>query len=380
MKSRSPAEPEPSPRFISQPETIATLAQGNKMLQVLNEAYFNLSEEQNPSVQLHKPYDYPSLPYESIALFSIDRRPANRASTLMHIHVPGLEHSGRLDFSIDNIINRRVILSRTALGQSLREDKGEPTFRTSLMNPDHHLTWAHPLVVDTPQEPEHLVGAVQLTYTMNHNPDWNYPGNDDVEKIWRAHKQSIQQFTQSLGALATKTESLSRKLEIAPPTTPNAYVIQWDVKDSTRRALSWEYPTFDAYLEAWKEERRRITEPYGVEVLDRGEGEFIIVPFTSRVDVNSPYEIRQFGKTTIQPLVSKLLEAHDRVANAFLPTIFPKIYTGVGLGNIEEDSHDLPTGQVLWDVARMTRNNPEGQITYTEAAQIALFDNEQLPQ
>lgn len=371
MKKRSTVEPEPSPRFISQPETIATLAQGAEVLKALNEAFYTVSYEQNPETAKSKdPVN--KTPYESVALFSLDTRPTNRASTLLYLPASELAPSERLDFSMDSIVNRRVILSHTALGQSLKEDR-EPTFRTSLMNPEKQLVMAFPLVLDTPHEPERVIAAAQLSYTINQNPEWNYPGNDDLEKVWRSNKGAITELTRALGSLAQKTDSLSKKLEIAPPVTPNAYVIQWDIRNSTKSVLSYEYPIFEAYLEAWKEERQRITEPYNVQVLDRGEGEFIIIPFTNRLDVNSTYEVNRFGQTAIEPLVTQLIEAHARIAAAFAPHIFPRIYTGVGLGNVEEDQNNQPTGQVLWDVAKTSTIDPAAQVSYTATARQAIF-------
>lgn len=370
MRTRSNAEPEPSLRFLDQPETIATLAAAENLLAGLNDQYDDLSYDLNSKLSSH--------PYEGTTLFTFDTPfapgalPANdRASAILHKTSYALENSRRLDFTSDSVVRRRVILSQTALGAALKEDR-TPTFRTSHMNPMGQILFTHPLIVDEPHLEEPIIGAVTLSYTINQEPRWTYPTQDAIEAIWDDNKKETREVARALAALAQKTPSLSRSLEIAPPITSNAYVIQVGVCNAERSALSNNYAIFDAYTEALQVERERITERLNVQIVNHVNGETIIVPLSTVYNLNSAYEVNTFGRRVIQPLIAELTDAHERVAKAFYPHLFPRIAMAVGLGVIEEDKNNNPTGKVLWDVARVMNTDSDG-VRYTDSAQRALF-------
>lgn len=364
MSTRLSSDPEPPLHFLDRKDTKEALEEADDALTGLNDDYSMLSQDKNSRLL--------SAPYEGALLFTLDSPSSTYASGILHKPAYGLEQSERLDFVNETAAHHRVMLSQTALGAALKEDRKEPSFRSSRMNPSHQTVWAHPLVAHDRHGKEELVGAIQLAATINDQPDWSQFGNDEVAMIWKSHHRTFERVARSLSALAQKAPSLSRSLEIAPPVTPNAYVIQWDVRNSTRTALSDNYPAFDAYLEAWKIQREKLTEELGVRILDRGEGEFIIVPLDERLNLNDPKIVSRFGRDTVEPLVQNLLTAHHRVADAFRPTLFPHIYMGVGLGAIEDDKNNNPTGQVLWDIARTTSINSGSVISYTDSAKKAL--------
>ncbi len=355
MKKKSASGPMESPRFIYQPHTIDTLAMATERLDSINEDYHQLSVDQNPHLNTH--------PYEGAVLFTIDERPADRASAILHAPAYGLWNDPRLDFFKDSIERRRVILSQTALGKAIAETV--PTFHSSKMNPEQQIIWARPIV-----DGDTTTGAVQLAYTINQDPEWNYPTNDEVENIWSKHERSMNEVARALSQLALRTGSLSRSLEIAPPVTPNAFIVHWDIQNSAKDALTDRYAQMAAYLEIWKAHRKELTDQLNATVLDRGDGEHIIIPITT--DLNDPARVRTFGKRTIPDFVTALTAEHDRVAQSFAPDIFPKMHVGVGIGNIEKGENNNPTGQVLWDVMKLSRAE-DYSVAYTEAARNMLF-------
>lgn len=348
-------EPQPS-RFLKQSQTLDVLNTVQNSLDCLNEDLHQAGFDDNPQSKSH--------PYERSAFFTIDTRPTDRASAIASSVSYGLDRSPRLDFYKDNIENRRIILSKTALGIAL-QDKS-PHFTVSEMN-SNQLMWAHPLFVDGEQ-----TAAVQIGFTLNSHDHWIYPGNDDIEKIWHKHERGLAKAARDLTLLTPPNGSLTKSLEIAPPVSPTDFVISWDVVNSSRDVLSPLYPIHEAYLETWKAKRAQLTKDFDVTVLDRGDGEHIVVPLTA-----SPFndaQIREISKRTVLPLVRELKTAHDEIAKDFIPDIFRSINIGVGIGNTEEDQNGLPTGQVFTEIQSL-RSKAVQPIFFTPEAQRILFEN-----
>jgi len=358
MKKRVSPESAKPPVYVSfknQSETQATLAMAQERLDALNDDYHYLSADMNPRSNTY--------PYEEVTLFNIDDRPTDRASAIAQSHSYDLTRDTRLEFSKDNISNRRIILSQTALGAALKENK--PQFMASYMN-KNHAVWAHPLFTDDEQ-----TAAVQLAFTVNQDPNWNYPGNDDVEKVFKKHQEPLNEVAQVLAELSLKTSSLSKSLEIQPPTTPDAFIVSWDVINSSFNVLSDRYATHEAYLEAWKAEREKITQTFNATILDRGDGEHIIIPIEA--DLNSPGSIKAFGKQNMQPLIETLRATHAAIAQAYAPAIFPKIALRVGVGNFENNQSNLPTSQAITETVKLARYEPETLTAYTPQARAMLL-------
>ena len=360
MKSRDVPASTESPRFIKQKETIDTLAMAQERLVALNYDYCELSSDTNPRLRTD--------PYEGAVLFSIDERPSNRASTIAFAPSYGLENDPRLEFNREAIRGRRIILDQSALKNSLDdgEKHREQSFWTSKMNPGQQTVWAQPLIHE-----DKNVAAVQLAYSTNQNPDWILSSNEDVDKVWKKHRRSMDEVAKGLADLALKTTSLSKKLELMPPVTPNAIVIEWDVVNSRLDALSDLYATQEAYLEVWKAARAKIMKNIGHSVLDRGDGEFIILPL-EHMDLNNPAIVRQYSKREILPLINELVDKHTEISTAFRMNILKKIKVAVHVGNIEEDQDGGPTGQVLYELKNLADSSAK-PLTFSPAAEEMLF-------
>lgn len=354
-----PQRPE-SLRFIHQQETIDTLGMAQTRLDSLNYDIDDLAFRDNPKSNNH--------PYEGAVLFSVDSRPTDRASALLHSPSYGMNRDDRLNYFKNNIQGRRIILSQSALKASL--DDGEmnhyQTFHDSKMNYGKQMVWAQPLVHGGEN-----IAAVQLAFTLNHRQSWNAQSNDDVDKIWEKHQRPMAEVARGLAALAVKTSSLSKSLEIMPPVTPNAFVIQWDVVNSRSDALNGNYAKQEAYLETWKAAREDITKELGATILDRGDGEFIILPFEHMDLYNTP-AIRRYSKREIIPIIDQLVEKHAEIAQQYLPELFKRINVTVGAGNIEEDQDGLPTGQVLYELKNLADSSTKS-LVFSPAAKKILF-------
>lgn len=358
MQKSNPSEAVEPPqytRFKDRPETEAVLQFAQEQIDGLNEDYNFLSADLNPRIDTH--------PYEQVTLFHIDKRPENRASAIVQAHSYELVDDERLDFSNTSIANRRIILSQTALGAALEEKT--PQFMTSYMN-QNHVVWAHPLMANGEQ-----AAAIQLAFTQNQHPEWLLPSNDAVEKVFEKHQKPLNEVARALADLALKTTSLSKSLEIQPPITPDSFIISWDITDSSRAVLSDQYAAHESYLDAWKAERDAITREYGVTILDRGDGEHIIIPINT--DVHQQHLVNVFSKRTIPPLLRKLQAAHTAIAQSYKPDLFPKISFRVGVGNFEENQNGFLTSQDITETVKKSAYDNSTDASYTAKARTILL-------
>jgi len=355
MEKSVSSEPSDEIRFINRSDVQDGLAIAQERLYALNEDYQNLSADINPHSDTH--------PYEQVTLFNLDERPTNRASAIAQANAHGLELDSRLDFSKASISNRRIILSQTALGAALNQNG--PQFMTSYMNKDHTV-WAHPLYVGQQQR-----AAIQLAFTNGQNPDWKIPASEDVEKVFKKHERSLIQVARSLAILSLDTTSLSKELELQPPIIADSFMVSWDVINSTPDVLSARYPTHERYLDAFKKRRKtEVTRSYNVTYLDRGDGEHIIVPING--DLNNKDTAKLFGLEHINPLLQKLQATHDVVANAYAPTISPRIAVRVGMGNFEANENDFLTSQAITETVKRARRSKGSSVAYTPQARRTL--------
>jgi hypothetical protein len=360
MSTRAVSQRPESLRFTHQKDTVDTLAMAQERLDAINYDCDELASRNNHNLDSH--------PYEGVVLFGIDARPTDRASALLHASSYGMDRNERLNFFEDTIKDRRIILSQSALQASLQDGESNryQTFHDSKMNYGNQIVWAQPLVHEGKN-----VAAVQLAFSINRTPNWNLPSNDGLDTIWQKHRAPMAEVARSIADLALKTSSLSKSLEIMPPVTPNAFVIQWDVVKSRSDALNQNYAKQEAYLETWKAAREEITKATGARILDRGDGEFIILPINQK-DLNNDTAVRRYSKHEMLPIVDALVKKHAEIAYAYLPELFKKIKVTVGVGNIEEDQDGKPTGQVLYELKNLADYSTKS-LVFSPAAEKILF-------
>jgi len=360
--SGRPETPHPD---ISDKEIIDTLAFAQERLADLNGDLSTESADNNKKLSTD--------PYESAVFFNIDTRPSNRASALVHTpsyNLPSEEYWQRLEFLNDTIVGKRIILSRSALNDSLIDarKKHEQEFHDSLMNPGKQIVFAYPIVHE-----DAAIAAIQLAFTVNDDKfkHWALPSNKQLDTIWEKHRSSMAEVGSVLAILAMKTSSLSNSFEIQPPDVFDAIVIGWDVVNSRAEVRNGNYSKLVKYLERWKAARTEITKHLGAIALDRGDAEYIILPF-NHVDTNNPGAIERYSKRNITPIIETLVNRHEEIAELSLPNMLKKVKFAVGIGNFEEDQDGNLSSKALYELKDLADGSAKS-IVYSPAAEKMLF-------
>jgi len=333
-------------RFKTDPQVQSVLAETQQQLQPLNE---DLAAE--------------STAFNGIVYYGTERRHYGTANALLSLDAPDIA-TERNDFRRQNIDNHRVDLAATALGRTIRGQNG--LFVASEMNTSNHMTWGHVSKIK-----DRVAGVTQFAFSV---ADGTLPSNRKMDAIWEKHASSIEDIAYALDSLASTTDSLGDSLELLPPTTPTAYLVRYDIVNSTEAATSDRYGALRSYQAKWDGELSKLVESYGSTLINEGDGHTIVIPLPPYTDVNSALDIRMFGTSHIKPLIEKMQLSHQELA-ALYSDLDPHIRLSIGLGHLEEDLHGKLTGPVMFEIGNMMKQAPHEPITYTEAAQKALLFN-----
>jgi len=257
-------------------------------------------------------------------------------------------------FNKDNIELRRIQLAGTALGESLGER--HPLFIQSAMQPERHMTWGTQLNTDD-------VAAIQIAFDVERG---TLPSNDEMSSIWSDHQARLNNAYQPFERIKQQTPNILGRLELAPPTAPNAFVLRWDITGSTAMAQS-RPGTYQAYLDHWKRDVHKVLEHTEHSMSDIGDGQNLIIPLAGR----NPFDtdgLRYLRNQTVLPLAHRLIDRHDLIAAQY-DSLSPKARFAIGLGNVSNDDMNQKTGPVLYEVARSLKR-PDGAITISPSAQL----------
>lgn len=374
MKKRSSSEtdePVLLPRFLKQEQTVKFLELADATLTSLNYYFDCLSHDDNSTSQSlgDKRAQDPVFnrflqPYEGAVLFAFDqpiRAPRDidnhtTASALLFKQSTDNPDSTRLEFTKDEVVDRRVFLHQTSIPDGIFHDRA-PTLRSSRLNFGKQAVMNYPLVIDPLADKRAIIGSIELDYTINQDRNWVYPAEKDIEKIWSSHRKSIHELSRALAELAGRTMSLSRSLEIAPPINPNAYVVYWTVNKLPQPTIPGNYPIFSAYLENYKSEISLLTNSLAdklstdIQVVDGIDSQHIIISMDN-VDTTNPKAVQLFNQQVIEPFKISILKAYQAIASSFSPDIFVDIRVNSAPGVIENGLKGEPIGPVLYQLSR----------------------------
>ncbi len=324
-----------------------------------------LSREASTSLTpLHDDLAELSPSFDGTVYFAKDRWHKNNASAVATVQ-PESGDVDRFAFYKENIAFHRVDLGATALGEGLQ--LAEPALLRSRMNPDRHTTWAHRAVVDGT-----LAGGLQVAFNSHYGP---VPSSSEIiNKVWDKHEGTVLDVADAFHTFSKRVGSIGDTLELQAPATPNAYILSWDLRNSTVTALA-KYGALRNYLLDTKHTFADYTAPLDTYVHDTGDGQDIALwlPETSEVfDRADKTSIRGFGTANVLPLIDTLLRVHGDIADAY-PDLDPRINFVVGLGYVEHDRYDGRTSREYWENARALKDHPVETVSFTQNAQHVLF-------
>lgn len=317
-----------------------------------------LNQEASRALQpLHDDLAELSPTFDGIVYFAVDKWHRNNASAVATVQ-PDSDDTNRFLFYEKNIRRHRIDLGATALGTALHMP--EPMLLKSRMNPDKHVTWAHRLIVD-----DEIAGGLQAAFNTSYGkaPE----RTDSIDKAWKKHASTVQDVAEAFHEFSHRADSIGDTLELLAPATPNAFILSWDLQNSTELATK-NYGALRNYLIDAKSLFRHETAPHSTHIHDTGDGQDITIWLPDGVDRASVASVRAFGERTVLPLLGTLDAAHRQFADDSYADINPAIHFALGLGYVEQDRHDERTSQEYWSIARLHKNAPIGVSWFTENA------------
>lgn len=268
-----------------------------------------------------------------------------------------------LEFNHDTIRGHYVDLQATTVGKTIRARRSFSALST--MNPEHHVVWGEYFQAGT-NSTRNAHGVLQLAYERS------LRGNLPISKRTLPTAQEMSQVSDAVTALlrSVPEATLGTELMLDVPVTPNAFVVIWDMHDSTEKVRT-SYPEFRKqyanFIEAIKP---MLTASGGKVVSNNGDGQNIIIPLPAAVDRNSSYSIANFGHDVVMPLVEHMQGIG--IVQGGRTTKFP---VGVGLGSIETlPQNGEVTGPVFWDTKECLKaeSTSDQGVVYTKEAQLVL--------
>lgn len=325
-----------------------------------------LSQEASAALQpLHDDLAEISPTFDGIVYFAKDRWHKNNASAVATVQ-PDSRDEDRFAFYKEKIAYHRVDLGATALGLGLQ--LATPQLLRSRMNPDHHTTWAHRAIVGGS-----VTGGLQAAFNSSYG---TVPSDTRaLEFAYKRHEATVTEIAHAFQQFAGTVPSMGDVLELQAPATPNAFIVSWDLRNSTTLALG-HYGALRNYLLDTKYQFAEQLPPLDTYTHDTGDGQDIAVwlPETSEVfDRANKKDVRGFGATNILPLIDTLLRVHHGIAEAY-EDIDPRINMVVGLGYVEHDRYDGRTSREYWANANILKDHPDGVVSYTDSAAETLND------
>lgn len=323
-----------------------------------------LNHEASKALQpLHDDLQDVTPSFDGIVYFAVDQWHKNNANAVAEAQ-PKSDDTERFAFYKENISGRRIDLGATALGTALTLK--EPTLLQSRTNPDRHVTWAQRMVIDNS-----IAGGLQAAFNKDFGP---VPTDTQtIESVWKKHARTVRDVAGEFHLLSGKTDSIGDTLELLAPTTPNAFIVSWDLDKSTHAAQS-HYGALRNYLIDVKELFTEQTQPLSTHVHDTGDGQDITIWLPREVDRSSAASLRDFGDSTILPLLDQLSLAHHSFVedtSSEQPNytdLNPQIHFAVGLGYVERDKRNEHTSQEYWPIATLHKESLTQETTFTANA------------
>jgi hypothetical protein len=272
--------------------------------------------------------------YNGPVVFMRDQHYSDRAAVIASY--PARVNAKRLQFVHHNIEGRSVDLLATTLGETFTTKQS--ALRPSRVN-RQHIVWG--AYVPLPGGHE---AVVQLAFDKTIGAA---PSVATIETAWASCQDEITEALQSLAILDMPSIIDACRLDV--PMTPNAFIIKWDIMDSSHAARI-KYGELRHFITTFESTIQPLVTRYGGHIPSlRGDGQNIIIWLPSDIDRNSPRELKAFARRFVTPLIEKIRVTHATMASDYNPIM--RLRLGVGLGVIEVSQLGEETGPILWDIS-----------------------------
>lgn len=298
--------------------------------------------------------------FEGFALFVQDPYHEDSAGAITQVNAPQVDY-GHFSFQEYAITGRRVDLSVSTLGETFAS--GIYELAESRMNPEQHLVAG----IHVPEAAGKRAAAVfQMAFTRGKDEasiDLSY-----IREYWATIEPRCLPLLETISREARNypTGSIADPLRLHVPITPNAFVINWDVSESTKHAITY-YPELRDELTLLADDYAKIlADPtYRTSLINgQGDGQRLLLDIPPETRL-SPDKIRELAKTSLYPLVEKL---EAKAAENGLP-----VRIAIGIGRAEKTNLG-PSGLVFFEVSDTSKQLPHSGVAtgYTEDTQRLL--------
>lgn len=288
--------------------------------------------------------------FEGFALFQQDDYHPDSAGAIVQINATKTP-AENLAFQQAHISNHRVDLTVSTLGQTFQDHKYQ--LAESRMNPEQHLVAGLYLPAEIGKR---AAGVVQLAFTRQ----LGEPSAEDLQQIktqWELIADDVTPRLNALYAYAQRypNKSVADALQLNVPTTPNAFVINWDTSHSRQQAEA-DYPKLRSDLTLRGQQFLDIVSDHGGRYMrPTGDGQSfaleIPAPPYNRL---SSASIRAFAHTALYPLLTDLVAASKSDGH-------PPLRFAVELGRVELTTFDL-SSPALFTLAAVSDQQPRDRI------------------
>ena len=272
--------------------------------------------------------------YNGHAVFVRDKHYHNLAATVA-MYYPRV-NAKRHEFARSDIQNHSIDLLSTAVGETFTTKQS--TLIPSKMNRNHVV---YGIYIALPAAHE---AVLQIAFDKLFGA---LPSADIIDEAWQSCQDEI---TTSLGDLAVANPaSIIEVCKLTTPTTPNAFVLKWDLMDSSHVARH-DYGELRHFISTFEHTIEPLITQYGGHISGYdGDSQDIVVPLPDSIDRNDPRAVKAFAAHVIMPLINKIRIAHSTIAPEYTPLM--RIRLGVGLGHIHTTTLGEETGPILWAIS-----------------------------
>lgn len=264
------------------------------------------------------------------------------------------------DFRNENIDGRRV-LTQTAIGRYLKSSSDQPEYVHSLMNPAEHMTLVYPYKIES-----FIAGAIQVA--MNTRRTNVIPDMNRLVSVLDVDSSVIRNVIHSFKNLPDETETLSDRLEFEDAVAPTAYVVRWDIENSTPLALGPDSVPFKKNLVKLMSHINNLELKQADLVSGLGDGQNLVVYIPSSINPSDTASVSGFGKNTIQPLIDKINRYNTELSYDY-PEFDLKLKFAVDLYYVDKTISKLDQNSTaFWRTAKLLDEKGPEQVSYTDEA------------